>query len=466
MSSIGWRNSDRPPLQTGLTAILAGPIGIHDPQVYLGLGAFCQVLAFLAVASLWRRGQIGLNAALVSQGLIAFSGIMFFYTVFTWPKLMAAAFVIVAVSALDRLSGSADRDPKSVRADVAILMLALVFAMLSHGAAVFSLIGFAMVYGIRALRNRRALALVVGLGLSVMLYLPWMAHQKLVDPPANRLVKMHLAGQIPLEELDDSVGAWTEIKHAYGRLSASQILEHKRLNMLRLAGYDEIDLAKDIAWKGILGGTCAWDRVPHGLALQSYLFDPEDFGCDWWTLTTLRRVEQRDLLLPAVVVPLTFASAAFGVLLWRRRRGHAVPQGAAEGGDKGFEIRIAIGQGLGVLIWCLIMFGPGETRLTHASMALVVLLLAQLAAVMARAPWWLGTACLALMGADFAVTWVVSLPECGKAPCILIPDSDSPTLLLLGCLSLLLVAGRGISALKSASSASDFNTDFTSSGDR
>jgi hypothetical protein len=61
---------------------------------------------------------------------------------------------------------------------------------------------------------------------------------------------------------------------------------------------------------------------------------------------------------------------------------------------------------------------------------------------------------------------VVSLPECGKAPCILIPDSDSPTLLLLGCLSLLLVAGRGISALKSASSASDFNTDFTSSGDR
>jgi len=466
MSSTGWRNSDRPPLQAGLAAIVAGPSQILDQRVYFGIGAFCQVLAFLAVVGLRRRGQIEPAAGHLALGLIALSGLMFFYTIFTWPKLMAAGFVIVAASALHRLTGAEERPKATVRVDIAILMLAFAFAMLSHGAAVFSLVGFALVYGIRALRHRRAAVLLASIAFSVVLYLPWMAHQKLVDPPGDRLVKMHLAGQIPFEDLDESVSASTEIKRAYARLSAEEIARYKWQNLVRLTGYAEIDLAQDVAWKGIAGGPCEWELVPYALKHISYLFDPDPFRCDWWTLTTLRRVEQRDLLLPAVAVPLAFSALAVGLVLWRRRRAPA-PEGATADGDPTFEVNLALAQAVGLVFWVLIMFGPAETRLTHASMALMVLLLVQMAALIARAPRWVGGACLAVMAADFAVTWVATLPECSSAACNFVAGSDSAVLLVIGCAALLLVAGRAIAARSSSAAArSDQDKAFTSSGDR
>jgi len=38
----------------------------------------------------------------------------------------------------------------------------------------------------------------MALAIVVVFYLPWSAYQKYVDPPGNRLLKIHLAGVIPV----------------------------------------------------------------------------------------------------------------------------------------------------------------------------------------------------------------------------------------------------------------------------
>jgi hypothetical protein len=128
---------------------------------------------------------------------VSFTGFFLIFTVFTWPKLGAASLVLAAfVIWWSEPAGSAG----SKLTLFALGGLCAALGWLAHGGVAFSLIGLfplVLATGLRRREMRRAwLAAAVGF---TVVASPWLAYQKLYDPPGNRLLKWHLAGVIPLD---------------------------------------------------------------------------------------------------------------------------------------------------------------------------------------------------------------------------------------------------------------------------
>jgi len=418
LDPAGWRNADRPPLQSGILLALGGPLLADRFSPYLGAGILCQILAALSLVTLRERGLLSKRAFHLSLALYALTGLIFFYTVYVWPKLLAAGFVICAVAAMHRLVVG-DRPG---RGDHWTLALSAGFAMLSHGAAVFSLLAFGLVYGLLAVRRGRLKALMAGVLLALTLYAPWIGYQKLVDPPGDRLLKMHLAG---IHHVDEEIGAAEAIADAYGRLDLAQIVEWKALNFQSLLGNPSLDRAQVLVWRGLLGGECEPAAISQALIPVDFLLERETVGCSLSDALMLHRLDQREHLARALAIPLLLTLVAAGFALKRRNDA-----------ETGFARVLLAAQAATVLIWCLLLFGPAQAVITHASLALVVLTLVTAAIGAVRLPDPVAWGAAAVMAADFTLTWIWPLPQCEAPSCVLQADSGSPVLTVLAYLGL------------------------------
>lgn len=187
-----WHSSDRPPLETGLMLLLA-PFAEDSwqPMCAQGIGLAANTLWVAAlVAFLEGIGAPRRNAVFVTI-CVALTGPMFVNSVYVWPKLLAAVFSLLAVLTL---VGVRPVTPKSA----SIATILFVFAMLSHGAIAFGLIGLLPLILRRDLFQPKVLIWAIVCASAV--YSPWMAYQKLFDPPGDRLLKWHLADQVDITE--------------------------------------------------------------------------------------------------------------------------------------------------------------------------------------------------------------------------------------------------------------------------
>jgi len=74
-----------------------------------------------------------------------------------------------------------------------LMAFLLVCGLLSHGGSLFALLGIVLFMATRFLRVMiRETCLVAAM--AMLLYTPWIAYQKFVDPPGDRLLKYHFAG--------------------------------------------------------------------------------------------------------------------------------------------------------------------------------------------------------------------------------------------------------------------------------
>jgi hypothetical protein len=224
---LAWNGSDRPPLQSGgillAQELFAGvPLEWWAPSMAVGM-----VLQLLWVPALWALLRFAGVSARISALTTAFAGAtatMLINTTYTWPKLLSAALVIVAIMLL--LAVITRRLGVLVALPVAALAMAL--AALAHGAAVFSLPAIAIL-AIMALRRggRWLLACVISAVTVVVAYVPWLYYQRVVDPPGDRLLKWHLAGETGIT--DRSVV--DEIVHAYSSIDFGQWLDARLTNL-------------------------------------------------------------------------------------------------------------------------------------------------------------------------------------------------------------------------------------------
>lgn len=429
--SGGWRFSDRPPLQAGVYAMLTGIFGTKGSGLFLPVGIFCQLLGFLGIGALAERGVIGRRAFLLTVAFTAISGLTFFYTLFTWPKLMAAGFGLVAVGAMHRLAvtGSARR---LGAADSVILAVASALAMLSHGGAVFSLAGFGLVYGLVAMRARRFGALAGGVALALMFYMPWAAYQAAYNPPGDRLAKMHFAG---VHEVNEEQTALELIVSAYRSTPIGVVAEYKAQNVFTLFGKRQLDRAQWEVLRGAVGGTCDPANVRASLEPFGYMIDVDAVTCSVSSLVLLHRIDQREHVFRAVAIPLSIAVLALLFAWSRRTRGMPLVRESLIDRREtapGTLPMLLSGQLASAVLWCLSMFFGGETVITHASMAFVVLFLVLAALIVARAHVAFAVAALALVTVDFLLTWVAFMPECGTASCMPIAASGSIGLVAVG----------------------------------
>ncbi|HLH04720.1 MAG TPA: hypothetical protein VKX25_18280 [Bryobacteraceae bacterium] len=217
-----WLSSDRPPLQTGLT-LLIYPYRLASRTLsYMLVGVLLQILWIPALWVLLDALEIRRRQAAWILAAVFASGFSLLNTFFVWPKLLAAAFGL-AFAALLFLPG----DQRNTRTGF-IAGALLAFSLLSHGGAAFFALGLAASYPAWRSRARipiRTLGWMLA-GLAIC-YAPWAAYQKFVDPPGDRLLKMHFAG---IAQPDPRPFA-KALADAYAPLSAHDILAARLANL-------------------------------------------------------------------------------------------------------------------------------------------------------------------------------------------------------------------------------------------
>ena len=221
-----WHSSDRPPLQTGM-------IMVAYPFVRLAATPLAYLLLSVAVNIFWIWGlwgflrAVGLAERKIFQAMILLClvGAVFVNSVYTWPKMLAAALAFTAGAIL-----LTQDCPKQIRR----LMLggAAGLSLLAHGAAIFALLGLVTIFWARrkdwTVRELTLTALIAG-----FTYLPWTAYQKFYDPPGDRLIKWHLAG---LEPMDESRPPLRAIVEEYNKSGLPGFAANKIHNLRMLIG--------------------------------------------------------------------------------------------------------------------------------------------------------------------------------------------------------------------------------------
>lgn len=229
-----WLPSDRPPLQAGLLLLVRGvlgPFGEIAPQLPGELLAFgtsvaAQSMWVVSVVSLmWALGY-RTRVAIATAGFVAALPTTYINMVFTWPKLLAGAFIVGALAALVAAVRRVESSVQSVVLAATLTLLAVV----SHGGAVFVMPAVLVLAAIVVMRcgwldrGRLAVGVLVAF---VLVYVPWMLFQRFVAPPGDRLLKWHLAGVV---DVDDR-SFLRALADQYGALSWAQIAQARVSNL-------------------------------------------------------------------------------------------------------------------------------------------------------------------------------------------------------------------------------------------
>ena len=391
-----WLSSDRPPLQAGATTFirpLRAIVGRDTQYELAGIG-----LQLLCIPALWlllRRLRLPRAVVLPVVLVTSSTGVVVLHAVYVWPKLLAAAFALLAIG---EAIGSA-RGP--MRALAVGTCAAL--AMLSHSGSAFvvpiTLLAI-VATAVLGLRIRiRDVALVAAVTLALMA--PWSAYQRWVDPPGNRLLKWHLAGVIPIDER----GTLQAVREEYSKLSSGDIIAYKRSNLAFL--YDHSRVIGDAV---PVGGSMRLVREREFARVVNSL------GVGW-------------LGVPAMLV----------CLVWRRARD--TWEAAVGGALMVFGI-------IGVFLWSMTLFGPSATWLHAGTLVFPLLLSAGLSlfvATLGRRVLWAYVAIAALRSIH---VWLLAGPESPR------PTSASGfAMLAIGSVAIAGVAYGSIRAVEPVTAA-------------
>lgn len=333
-----WLSSDRPPLQTGLY-LSQRRYFVHELP-YTVMSVVAQSLWVLALWLFLKAFSIRRHAISLILLVCVSNGFIFLNTFYTWPKLVAASFVLGFAALLISPELSALARKRWPVAALAGAMLSL--GMLSHGGSMFAIAG--VVLGYVLLKRSLDLKLFSFLLASAfLLYLPWMLYQKLYEPPGDRLLKYHLAG---VEDLDARTFGQVAAE-AYGKLTVRDWAAARIDNLMTIVDH------QGEYWRDV------WALFPG-------LFHPRSRGGSAvGKIAAELRVMNFFYLFPCMG-PLLFGLLVLGVG-WLRKVDN-------------FEWKVALRLWLVIagttVIWCLLMFKPGSTVLHQGTYALVFLFVA------------------------------------------------------------------------------------------
>jgi hypothetical protein len=224
-----WLSSDRPPLQAGwvlLLSTLLRPLWWPDFDVAAQSAGIWFQLMWVPAAWAWLR-SIGASTRAATAVLAALvpCGVLLINSVFVWPKLGAGALLVTAALLLVLRSSPQTRSHAVLGASLAAL------AWLAHTGVAFALIALAPLVLLRlrstGLRPWLLCALVFAAWSA-----PWTAYQRFYEPPANHLLKWHLAG---VPAVDDPRGTLRTLVDSYRQLTPEQWLDRRRSNLLTFA---------------------------------------------------------------------------------------------------------------------------------------------------------------------------------------------------------------------------------------
>lgn len=322
-----WLSSDRPPMETSVYLMVRSIVPIGDPHklVYQVLGTLLQSLWMPA---LWCvLTVVGLSRWAVAGGLagVAVSGFVLFNSLYVWPKLLPAAFVVLLAGLL---LTDEWRVARRRAAGGAVCGLAAGLAMLGHEGSALALIPLALVVLAVPRRWPRRRWLAPAVGVLVLLMAPWVLYQRYVDPPGTSLTKAQLAGNI-----SPGRSVVSAIADAYEHVSPGKYWRGKLDDLSHVAGSEPQEL--------------------HSLAsLASNLFASQGRGAAarLAAVEELRHLSYADFL-PALGL-LVLGPVAWALAAWLRRQ---------RGPDMAFAGRVWVFLLVAIPLWAFILFLPGAT---------------------------------------------------------------------------------------------------------
>jgi hypothetical protein len=347
-----WLMSDRPPLQAGVL-LLFQRLGGSSALASEFIATLCQLGWLPALAALGSALKFGPRQVAAGLFFAAASGFFLLHTLYTWPKLMAAALFITAVALV--ISAGRDASAKPLRTATACGAL-LALAVLAHGGAWFSILALpALPAAWIALRRFGVKGGAVLLLTFVVLNAPWAAFKRFTDPPGNRLEKWHLAGAMPVDDRT----TFEAIRDAYATTPVRELWHTRVVNVQYVAGF--------------LGRHNSETWGHYIRRLQFFHF------------------------VPTVGVPLL--GVCWLLLLWIRKR-------ARGDGSAGLILHVAAT----LLVWIALIFQLGGTIVHAGGYAPLALLIFLGGAAMGR--WHIAafTAAAAAHVAVFLAGWILTTP--------------------------------------------------------
>lgn len=346
-----WLSSDRPPLHAGIL-LVQRPIAIllgNESQSDLALGVvaqLCWIPALWAACSALGHSR---RQRMIVMAFCLTTGFVFFNTIYTWPKMLAGGLAIGCVAQFLRARFESRELTRREWISAAVLAA---LALLSHPGIVFTLIAFATLLPlIREQLDLRGLATACLTGL--VLLAPWTAYQKFYEPPANRLLKWHLAGSPGID--DRSFGE--TIVESYGSRSTAQIAELKASNVRALFGWS--------LGEGLIGA--------RSVTLHHFFPSLGLLNLAWLVL----------LVKPRVVSPAT----RFAVLV----------------------------SFASIAIWVILMFGPAGTSACQGSFATTLLACLTSGSVLAALDRRIAITLLSIHSLAFVIIWITPVAADGKS---------------------------------------------------
>ncbi|MEM9117840.1 MAG: hypothetical protein AAGD09_08150 [Cyanobacteria bacterium P01_F01_bin.56] len=363
-----WQSSDRPPLQSGIVLVQRALIGLVFPNTsvlsYQIIATISQCSWIAAVWALCRH--LNLRYLQISAILIlcTSSGFFLFNSLFVWPKLLAAALsCTLFILVLQTFQGGSR--PRTFWAVSAGICSGL--GLMAHSGVVFTIIPalLIMLVLMRQIGLRQIGIIVCTI---VLVITPWIGYQKLYEPPGNRLLKWHLAGAV---EIDD-------------RSFHQALIEEYQ------------DLGLDAAWSYKL------DNFRH-------LFETQAASRRYqaWPFYQAQRANE----FFGVFLSLSIFNIGWLLMAanWTRRRIFDRATFSQSQAPLFFLPTLGI---LGLVTWCLMMFGPGHNVIiVHAgSYGTMLVLFVGLGVWLAKSPSWLKHITLVVQLLSFLIVWILPPP--------------------------------------------------------
>lgn len=228
-----WLPSDRPPLMTGGHLLIADVFSLMQRSGNDGdyLRGMAYNAAAIAQNALWAPAMLYLLTAtlrLSARRALQLTAVMtlipffLFNTIYGWPKLLGAAFGILATAAACSIARRSRTEPTSAEALLTGTFCSL--SVLAHASNLFYLVPLAAWLLVRGLwRTPKALVVMAAFGL--ILVTPWFCYQRFVLPSRDPLAKYALAGTFGLGHPDKNLAAC--IRERYAGLSPGEWLSIK-----------------------------------------------------------------------------------------------------------------------------------------------------------------------------------------------------------------------------------------------
>ena len=237
LRSLEWTSSDRPPLQACFI-LLYKPLELifpFDKLTFSYIGGF--VFNLLWIPAVWffvglfrcdNKSKTFILLILISTPFFVINSI------YTWPKLGAASFIILSLVFLFKR-----KIPFNY--DYFISVILFCFAWLSHGGVAITILPLIIFcFFIKKFPNKKTILYCSTLLFVVLL--PWVLYQKVYDPPGNRLLKWHIAGVIDV----DSRGFLEALYQSYKNTDVIENIKriHSNINLLYGNSFNSFNIFK------------------------------------------------------------------------------------------------------------------------------------------------------------------------------------------------------------------------------